>query len=61
MSFILIMTSSNQRLGECVQPKMDGQAVAKDQDCQHTMPYYASLGGEEDDNIKICVCINNIY
>ena len=27
-------TSSNQRLGECVRPKMDSQVVAKEQDCR---------------------------
>ena len=32
-------TSSNQRLGECVRPKMDSQVVAKEQDCRQTMPF----------------------
>ena len=42
--FVLIMlniikTSSNQRLGECVRPKMESQVVAKEQGCWQTMPF----------------------
>ena len=32
-------TSSNQRLGECVRPKMESQVVAKEQGCWQTMPF----------------------
>ena len=34
-----IFNSSNQRLGECVRPKMDSQVVAKEQDCWQTMQF----------------------
>ena len=33
------MTSSNQRLGECVRPKMESQVVAKKQGCWQTMQF----------------------
>ena len=33
------ITSSNQRLGECVRPKMECQVVAKEQGCWQTMPF----------------------
>ena len=36
---IIIVTSSNQRLGECVRPKMESQVVAKEQGCWQTMPF----------------------
>ena len=32
-------TSSNQRLGECVRPKMESQVVAKKQGCWQTMQF----------------------
>ena len=32
-------TSSNQRLGECVRPKMESQVVEKEQGCWQTMPF----------------------
>ena len=32
-------TSSNQRLGECVRPKMESQVVTKEQGCWQTMPF----------------------
>ena len=32
-------TSSNQRLGECVRPKMESGVVAKEQGCWQTMPF----------------------
>ena len=38
LSFMLY-TSSNQRLGECVRPKMESQVVAKEQGCWQTMPF----------------------
>ena len=34
---INFITSSNQRLGECVRSKMDSQSVAKEHDRRHTM------------------------
>ena len=34
-----ITTSSNQRLGECVRPKMESQVVAKEQGCWQTMQF----------------------
>ena len=35
----IYLTSSNQRLGECVRPKMESQVVAKEQGCWQTMPF----------------------
>ena len=35
----IFTTSSNQRLGECVRPKMESQVVAKEQGCWQTMPF----------------------
>ena len=37
--FITFSTSSNQRLGECVRPKMESQVVAKEQGCWQTMQF----------------------
>ena len=34
-----LTTSSNQRLGECVRPKMESQVVAKEQGCWQTMQF----------------------
>ena len=34
-----LITSSNQRLGECVRPKMESQVVAKEQGCWQTMQF----------------------
>ena len=36
---LILLTSSNQRLGECVRPKMESQVVAKEQGCWQTMPF----------------------
>ena len=36
---ITTKTSSNQRLGECVRPKMESQVVAKEQGCWQTMQF----------------------
>ena len=35
--FLSDLSSSNQRLGECVRSKMDSQSVAKEHDHRHTM------------------------
>ena len=34
-----ILLVLNQRLGECVRPKMESQVVAKEQGCWQTMPF----------------------
>ena len=36
---VLIITSSNQRLGECIRPKMESQVVGNEQGCWQTMPF----------------------
>ena len=42
---MVLITSSNQRLGECVRRKMDSQVIAKEQDCRQIMPVNTPQSG----------------
>ena len=51
-SLILVGSSSNGRLGECVRPKMDSRAVAKEPDLRHTMPFNTSQNMEQRGRVR---------
>ena len=49
MTLLYFNTSSNQRLGECVRPKMESRVVAKEQGCWQTMPLICLKWSDEDE------------